>query len=36
MIQSKSKQAPEPNAERFDRVWCEHVFALAGQYEMAD
>jgi hypothetical protein len=36
MIQSKSKQAPEPDAEQFDRVWREHVFALPGQYEMAD
>jgi hypothetical protein len=36
MIQSKSKQAPEPDAEQFDRVWREHVFAHAGQHDMAD
>jgi acyl-CoA dehydrogenase len=25
---------PVANAERFERVWNEHVFALKGQYEM--
>jgi len=28
--------APAANPEQFDRVWREHVYALNGQYEMAD
>ena len=29
-------RAPVANAEQSDRIWREHVFALAGQYEMTD
>jgi acyl-CoA dehydrogenase len=29
-------QAPVANAAQFDRIWREHVYALNGQYEMAD
>ena len=29
-------QAPVANAGQFDRIWREHVYALNGQYEMAD
>jgi acyl-CoA dehydrogenase len=28
--------APVANPEQFDRVWRRHVYALNGQYEMAD
>jgi acyl-CoA dehydrogenase len=28
--------APAADPEQFDRVWREHVYALNGQYEMAD
>jgi len=29
-------QAPVPDAAQFDRIWREQVYALNGQYEMAD
>jgi acyl-CoA dehydrogenase len=29
-------RAPVANPEQFDRIWRERVFALNGQYEMAD
>jgi hypothetical protein len=29
-------QAPVADPVQFDRVWNEQVYALAGQYEMAD
>ncbi len=29
-------QAPVANAGQFDRIWREHVYALNGQYQMAD
>jgi acyl-CoA dehydrogenase len=29
-------QAPVANPGQFEKVWQEHVFALSGQYQMAD
>jgi hypothetical protein len=29
-------RAPEADPEQFGRVWEKHVYALNGQYEMAD
>ena len=29
-------QAPVADADQFERIWREHVYALNGQYEMAD
>ncbi|MCP4116118.1 MAG: acyl-CoA dehydrogenase [Desulfobacteraceae bacterium] len=32
----KMIKSPVPNAERFDKIWKEHVYALKGQYTMND
>jgi acyl-CoA dehydrogenase len=32
----KMIKSPVPNAERFEKIWQEHVYALKGQYTMND
>ncbi|MBT6612811.1 MAG: acyl-CoA dehydrogenase, partial [Deltaproteobacteria bacterium] len=35
-LSMKIIKAPLANAERFDSIWQEHVYALKGQYKMRD